>query len=61
MNHPKIEMATDSQSIAECFTAFNELRPHLSDVSIFQNIIKQMQQSYAIAYIKEEDIVVCIG
>lgn len=62
MNHPKIEMATDCQSIAECFTAFKELRPHLSDVFTFQKaVIRQMQQGYTIAYIKEADVVACIG
>ncbi|KAB2834901.1 MAG: GNAT family N-acetyltransferase [Caedimonadaceae bacterium] len=62
MNHPKIEIATDSESIAECFTAFKELLPHLSDVATFQKtIIKLIHEGYTIAYIKEEEVVACIG
>lgn len=55
----KIYTVTTEDEIKECFPAFKELRPHLSQDEFISQVLRQMKNHcYEITYIKENDIVV---
>src|SRR5256885_1939357 len=51
------------EEIAQCFDAFLELRPHLTDEKTFVNqVIEQQKEGYQIvAIFQETEVVACIG
>lgn len=53
----------DTSFLPKCFSVFQELRPHLTDITVFCNqIIQQFKEGYEIAVIEEGGCVVgCIG
>lgn len=53
----------DTSSLPKCFPIFQELRPHLTDLSVFcDQVACQAREGYEIAAIPEgEHIVGCVG
>lgn len=58
-----IKVINNPQEIVQCFDAFLELRPHLSDSTVFTDqVLKQQKEGYQLAAILQEDeIVACVG
>lgn len=58
-----IQIATNIAQIQACFPCFQELRPHLTNITQFANqILSQQQEGYQIAFIMDAGAVAaCIG
>lgn len=58
-----IQTATDTARVHACFPCFQELRPHLTDITQFTNqVLLQQQEGYQIAFIMDgESVAACIG
>jgi GNAT superfamily N-acetyltransferase len=57
----EIKIADDAKSIAACFGAMHELRPHIKEDTFFETIERMQKSGYHLAYIEEAGIVVAVA
>ncbi|MGD1874020.1 MAG: GNAT family N-acetyltransferase [Mastigocoleus sp.] len=56
-----VQLAESDAQILECFSTLSQLRPHIKQKTFLEQIHRQQQNGYQLAFIKEDHIVLAVA
>lgn len=58
---PRIEHATEVRSIRRCWPVMRQLRPSYEEQAFVDQVLRQQQEGYRLAYVESADAVVAVA